>query len=83
LREGNTAIAIVLEVYDIAVKFEIVGKGKAFLFLCYKLSLLKLHLLLLSKIIVSYEKCIVGLQANDIKRFIAIKKAGIVGRLFY
>jgi len=83
LRKGNTAIAIILKVYDIAIKFEIIGKGKAFPFFRYKLSLFKLYLLLLSKIIVSYKKCIVGLQANNIKRFFAIKKARIISRLFY
>jgi len=79
LCEGNTAIAIVLEVYNIAVEFEIMGKGKALLFLCYKLSLFKLYLLLLSKIIVSYKKYIISLQANNIKRFSTIEKAEIVG----
>ena len=83
MRKGNIAIAIILEVYDTAIKFKIVGKGKAFPFLCYKLSLLKLYLLLLSKTIVSYKKYIVGLQANNTKRFLAIKKAKIVSRLLY
>ena len=59
--KGNTAIAVVLEVYDTAVEFKIVGKGKAFLFLRHKLSLLKLYLLLLNKTFVSYEKRIIGL----------------------
>ena len=61
LREGNTAIAIILEVYDITIKFEIVGKGKAFPFLCYKLSLFKLYLLLFSKTIIFYKKYIINL----------------------
>jgi hypothetical protein len=83
LYKGNIAIAIVLKVYNITIKFEIISKGKAFLFLCYKLSLFKLYLLLFSKIIVFYKKRIIGLQANNIKRFLAIKKAGIIGRLLY
>jgi hypothetical protein len=83
LYKGNIAIAIILEVYNTAIEFEIIGKGKAFLFLCYKLSLFKFHLLLFSKIIVSYKKCIVGLQANNTKRFLAIKKVGIISRLLY
>jgi hypothetical protein len=80
LRKGNP---IVFKVYNVTIKFEIIARSKAFLFLRYKLSLLKLYLFLLSKTFISYKKCIIGLQADNTKRFLAIKKARIVSRLFY
>jgi hypothetical protein len=85
LRKGNTAIAItiVLKVYNAIVKFEIISKSKLFPFLCYKLRLFKLYLFLFSKTFISYKKCIIGLQANNTKRFFAIKKTRIIYELIY
>jgi len=81
LRKSNAtiAIAIVVKVYNIAIKFETMGKSKAFLFFSYKLSAFKLYLLFFSKtFIFFYKKYIISLQANNAKRFLAIEKAEIV-----
>jgi hypothetical protein len=80
LYKGNF---IIFKVYNTIIKFEIIAKSKAFLFLRYKLSLFKLYLFLLSKTFISYKKCIISLQADNTKRFLAIKKAKIISRLFY
>jgi hypothetical protein len=82
LREGNIAIAL-FKMYNITIKLKVIVISKAFAFLGHKLGLLKLHLLLLSKTFVSYEKRIIGLQTDNTKKFLAIKKARIIGRLFY
>jgi len=82
LRKGNTTIAL-FKMYNTTIKLKVIVISKAFAFLSYKLGLFKLYLLLLSKIFVSYKKRIIGLQTDNTKRFLAIKKARIIGRLFY
>jgi hypothetical protein len=76
LRKGNTSV---VGVDNSSIELQVVIKGETLTFLSQKPGLLQSQLLLFSEGVVFNEERIINLKANNIKRLIVIKEAGVVG----